>query len=800
MAPKSKKAAPVASASILDFFPRRSQTSSSQPVPQPSTVQKVPPRPDQEVTSSSHISLSSGTRSVITLSDTSSDPLESISSRVTRQYRPKSPPSRPSTTKHSTVPKETFKRKAKLDSDSEIDSIDAVAYLPRSPARTRTSAGPLSKPQPMSISHKENLTHKLPQVTPIPKKPRISPPPPCMPSPGPKPPVDPSDPELIPSSQSDEDELAPRLLARDSDAIMEEVDRRRSEAHSPDSLAMSEPREDMDVDTSPPEAMIVVHEEAPSSVFTPEPSPEPQQQSIQLTPQQPRLVPSLPVTPVALTAISKTAQIIADIKARAYAEALSSPEDSPLLELRDLEDSSDDEDLLGGITLKNDPFTSSPLSPLPTNRYSLRVRGAPGADSTSRPSAPLPVPAESKKAHPFAALLREKRDADKDGTGGLAFSRAEAAIRSESPLSEPEDWADEAAALAAVKAFGTSTSGLSDSEEVSLNNEDQCRLLGEERGKAVVNILDSDRARRESAKGKQKVLGVPLWNDDATSMDTDAVIPSFPDHIRGHPALTLLKSSIYDNEVCDFVMALLLVGMDSSSPPDLQREIMVAVDLLCRSLARYTDVSAGIEAILCNKLIKSVSDLDPSNKSHCIALLAGGSGCTARIARWVAHAVVTMSTTVSEATYNDLPPLLPILEALSPALPKREVETRIRGVLELHENTDYVDLGFYIQILAVALSNVESYVQEQAPVAIPQASPGKASAEKPDTMLTLVRHAIESVHGSIVDTRAAHLDRSRAKAALKQLSMRLHYQQEAALKSLRGRQSRPIQQYFSKSK
>ena len=41
-------------------------------------------------------------------------------------------------------------------------------------------------------------------------------------------------------------------------------------------------------------------------------------------------------------------------------------------------------------------------------------------------------------------------------------------------------------------------------------------------------------------------------------------------------------------------MALLLVGMDSSSPPDLIREIVVAVDLLCRSLARYTDVSAGI--------------------------------------------------------------------------------------------------------------------------------------------------------------------------------------------------------------
>jgi hypothetical protein len=159
-------------------------------------------------------------------------------------------------------------------------------------------------------------------------------------------------------------------------------------------------------------------------------------------------------------------------------------------------------------------------------------------------------------ADPLGALLREKKRADKGGKGVVALRQAEDAVRAGSPFSEDsdnekaEDWTNEAAALAAVKgngrAWGTSSPGpsSSDSDEVSLNDEDRCRLLGEKRGKAVVGILDSDRANREAAKGKQKVLGVPLWEGDAAPMDTDLTIPSLPDHIGGQPVLELLKSSI----------------------------------------------------------------------------------------------------------------------------------------------------------------------------------------------------------------------------------------------------------------
>lgn len=128
-------------------------------------------------------------------------------------------------------------------------------------------------------------------------------------------------------------------------------------------------------------------------------------------------------------------------------------------------------------------------------------------------------------------------------------------MRAESPLSEgsdegkPEDWTNEAAALAAVKSqgrdWGSSSPGPNNSEsDLSLNDEDRYRLLGEKRGKAVVGILESDRAKREAAKGKQKVLGVPLWEGDATLMDTDLIIPTLSDHLCGQRALALLKSSI----------------------------------------------------------------------------------------------------------------------------------------------------------------------------------------------------------------------------------------------------------------
>jgi RNase P/RNase MRP subunit POP5 len=79
----------------------------------------------------------------------------------------------------------------------------------------------------------------------------------------------------------------------------------------------------------------------------------------------------------------------------------------------------------------------------------------------------------------------------------------------------------------------------------------------------------------------------------------------------------------------------------------------------------------------------------------------------------------------------------------------------------------------------------------------------------------MIRAAIDVIHGkigksnfrresyylnsSVVDTRAAHLDRSRTKAALQRLSMRVYYQRLATSKlGVRGG-TRKIREFFAPS-
>ncbi|KAJ7072249.1 hypothetical protein C8F01DRAFT_1243317 [Mycena amicta] len=561
----------------------------------------------------------------------------------------------------------------------------------------------------------------------------------------------------------------------------------------------------------------------------------------------------------------------------------------------------------GNVVLKSGPQPSAAPA---RSHYSLRDRSAQRVASASRKT-PTPIgksPPPPKKVDPFAALLKEKRNAERLGTGGQALRRAEEILSVGSPLSEmtddeeETDWTNEDTALAAVKALAASSDGVNDrDDEITVNDKDHRRLLGDKAGKEVAAILGSDRARREAAKGKQKVIGVHLWQDDDRSTKIESAISLWALDLNGPPILALLHSSLESDvfrasallnsgvlarmnlfaypavvscifehasspsplaiaafnalshvwssssssasivsfdvvlsalyragakedgvsvaerndvlyrlvrlialstqsplpaseDASSIIMALVLIGMDPTILPELRREIMGAIDLLCRSLGSDDQVAAQ-EPSLGRKLLQFALTLHSHNQSHLLALLAGGSERGRRIARWVAHTVISAAP---EAQYSDLPPLAAVLNILSPTNERK-------SIFELHEDTDYVELVSQVQILGIALSNVDGYVKQEAQqrqlAPVPPSSPSKLNNEKPETILSRIRFAIETLHGNIVDTRAARLDRSRAKAALKQLSMRIHYQQEVALKSVRGaKMSRPIQQYFAKSK
>jgi hypothetical protein len=54
------------------------------------------------------------------------------------------------------------------------------------------------------------------------------------------------------------------------------------------------------------------------------------------------------------------------------------------------------------------------------------------------------------------------------------------------------------------------------------------------------------------------------------------------------------SGGLSNKDIPDILFVLLLIAIDPSSSVDLQRDIMLAVDAVCQSLAQGTDISAEI--------------------------------------------------------------------------------------------------------------------------------------------------------------------------------------------------------------
>lgn len=153
---------------------------------------------------------------------------------------------------------------------------------------------------------------------------------------------------------------------------------------------------------------------------------------------------------------------------------------------------------------------------------------------------------------------------------------------------------------------------------------------------------------------------------------------------------------------------------------------------------------------MAERILAYAASLTPANQAHLLSLFAGGCPQTARIARWVAQGLLLG---------DDVPVYSPLLSLE----PLREMLSGIDGprrMFEVDGNTDYEDLGFYVDLLAVALTNVNGYVAEERRLArleksaaaaqrIPADSPGRLKADKPPTTLEAIRAALDSLHGDI---------------------------------------------------
>jgi len=142
---------------------------------------------------------------------------------------------------------------------------------------------------------------------------------------------------------------------------------------------------------------------------------------------------------------------------------------------------------------------------------------------------------------------------------------------------------------------------------------------------------------------------------------------------------------------------------------------------------------------------------------------------------------------------------LPSLDPLVTLLSSSDEEFSIT------DSTDYDALTSRIAVLSVALSGIESYVAEESMLRKLAQAPEGCPRKKEPVPLEQIRTRLDALHGRIctsvlplsyrfpgsfadsvyhaVDTRAAHLDRSRAKGAIQRLSLRIHYQRVALSKT-----------------
>ena len=364
-----------------------------------------------------------------------------------------------------------------------------------------------------------------------------------------------SDPDMVPSSQSDEEELATADCA--STANRGGVTK-RSNLPTPH-------RDDEGVDA------MAVDDNHPS-LFQDVKVAERLRPAVQITQM---LTPPLsdlsspPPTPIA-SAKKSTRNIIADIRARAYAKSFSSPE-SDQFDFQDLLDSSEDEQLptlpLPAPKQRRWVFLSNFAGKVfschlysmrrkgkqtdPSTRYSLRNRSS----SLLQPSVKTRAKPTKKGPDPFTALLKEKHLAERCGNGSEAIEKAELTVLQYGGKDGLLDEMEDEEGVEDVSEWGTNVSSGSirdilnarnarkDDSDLELDEGDKKRILEEEGGKTVLNILEEDKAER-CKTGNDKISGIRIWTQKADAESSAMAVDEDYQISGDSPVVRLLNNSL----------------------------------------------------------------------------------------------------------------------------------------------------------------------------------------------------------------------------------------------------------------
>lgn len=292
-------------------------------------------------------------------------------------------------------------------------------------------------------------------------------------------------------------------------------------------------------------------------------------------------------------------------------------------------------------------------------------------------------------------------------------------------------------------------------------------------------------------------------------------------------SLTTLFRSFPTEELSDVLFAMVLVGMDPTTSEDLQTEVRKA----CDSVEQAMGLAQKVKLDVCKKLVAVGKGLSPPNQALLVSFIPGTSASTVRMARCVARSLLLGTIPSSTEYQKNLPDLWPVIVLLTP-------ESGSCKHFDVSGNTSregyYDDLTCWLSVLSRVLSDIDEYTMMETRAARlarkrPEPEEGtdkdqdqdqetEKELEPKQTLLQQVSRSLDLLHGKIgtsarvhgfcvrvltilfatVDTRAAHLDRSRAKAAIQRLSFRVHYQRAATLKSREG--GKPdLRKYFIKS-
>ncbi|TCD69819.1 hypothetical protein EIP91_006132 [Steccherinum ochraceum] len=253
-------------------------------------------------------------------------------------------------------------------------------------------------------------------------------------------------------------------------------------------------------------------------------------------------------------------------------------------------------------------------------------------------------------------------------------------------------------------------------------------------------------------------------------------------------------------ELPDIILLLLLVALDVTNSLEAQDDIVTAINSILASIQLTGDIGVSLESQIANRVLEYALGLHPINQAYLLSLFNRSCPQSSRIARWVARGCLLRLSHSSPGAYTGLPDISPFISLLSPSPNSRE-PFDIFG--NANEDGFFEDLGYRMDILSFALSDIDGYVQEERLAAAsqpaPPPSPRTGGTEKPQSPLETVKTLLDTLHGRITDTRAAHLDRSRTKAAVQQLSLRVHYQRQTSLRyasSTTSAKPRNLKGYF----